>query len=93
MTLDEAIKHAEEVAEEQENKAKVLNGDFYQSRRNDCLKCGKEHRQLAEWLRKYQKIREIVFPLQFCSTDKLEHEAIMKICKVIEDGDAFAKTL
>ena len=36
---------------------------------------------------KYQKIREIVFPLQFCSTDKLEHEAIMKICEVIKDGD------
>lgn len=51
MTLDEVIKHAEEAAEEYENKAKVLNGDFYQSRRNDCHKCGKEHRQLAEWLK------------------------------------------
>lgn len=37
-------------------------------------------------MRKYQKIRKIAFPLQFCSTDKLEHEAIMKICEVIEDG-------
>lgn len=37
-------------------------------------------------MRKYQKIREIAFPLQFCSTDKLEHEAIMKICEVLEDG-------
>ena len=37
-------------------------------------------------MRKYQKIREIAFPLQFCSTDKREHEAIMKICEVIEDG-------
>ena len=38
-------------------------------------------------MRKYQKIRQIAFPLQFCSTDKLEHEAIMKICEVIEDGN------
>lgn len=38
-------------------------------------------------MRKYQKIREIAFPLQFCSTDKLEHEAIMKICEVLEDGN------
>ena len=37
-------------------------------------------------MHKYQKIREIAFPLQFCSTDKLEHEAIMKICEVLEDG-------
>lgn len=60
MTLDETIKHAEEVAEEQESKAKVLNGDFYQSRRNDCLECAKEHRQLAEWLKELKAYREII---------------------------------
>lgn len=38
-------------------------------------------------MRKYQKIREIAFPLQFCTTDKLNHEAIMKICEVLEDGN------
>lgn len=38
-------------------------------------------------MRKYQKIREIAFPLQFCTTDKLDHEAIMKICEVLEDGN------
>ena len=38
-------------------------------------------------MRKYQKIREIAFPLQFCSRDKLEHEAIMKICEVLEDAN------
>ena len=35
---------------------------------------------------KYQQIRQIAFPLQFCSTDKLNHEAIMKICEVLKDG-------
>ena len=35
MTLDEAIKHAEEVAKEQEKLGK----------------CAEEHRQLAKWLR------------------------------------------
>lgn len=38
-------------------------------------------------IRKYQEIKQIAFPLQFCSTDKLEHEAIMKICGVLEDGN------
>lgn len=48
----------------------------------------KDARDVAiETMRKYQKIRQIAFPLQFCSTDKLEHEAIMKICEVLEDGD------
>ena len=38
-------------------------------------------------MRKYQKIKQIAFPLQFCSTDTLNHEAIMKICEVLEDGN------
>jgi hypothetical protein len=46
----------------------------------------KEGRNKAiDIMRRYQKIREIAFPLQFCSTDKLNHEAIMKICEVLED--------
>ena len=48
---------------------------------------GDFYKQVADTMRKYQKIREIAFPLQFCSTDKLEHEAIMKICEVLEDGN------
>ena len=42
---------------------------------------------VIDTMRKYQKIRQIAFPLQFCSTDKLDHEAIMKICEVLEDGN------
>ena len=41
MSIDEAIKHAEEVG-------------------NGCNECAAEHRQLAEWLRKYQKIEEVM---------------------------------
>lgn len=59
MTLDEGIKYEEEVAEAEEQKARVLNGDFYKSRRNECLECAEEHRQLAEWLRELKKLREI----------------------------------
>ena len=58
MTLDEAIKHCEEVAEEQEKLCKV-NDDFNISQPK-WRECGREHRQLAEWLRKYQKIEKIV---------------------------------
>lgn len=61
MAIDDMIIHCEEVAEEQEKKAKVLSGDFYQSRRNACIECASEHRQLAEWLKKllaYEEARE-----------------------------------
>lgn len=54
MTLDEAIRHCEEVAEEKEQEAKeahVLSG-------MDCMECAEEHRQLAEWLRELKAYRE-----------------------------------
>lgn len=73
MTLDEAIKHAEEVAEAEERKAKLYQrldkgikgiGQKYLS----CIECAEEHRQLAEWLKElkfYRKIKnswDRVFP-------------------------------
>jgi hypothetical protein len=58
MTLDEAIKHTEEVAEEQEKLCKV--NDSFNFSQPKWRECAKEHRQLAEWLRKYQKIENIV---------------------------------
>ena len=53
MTLDEAIIHAEEVAERQETNANSFeNGDdFEKSLITNCLECAKEHRQIAEWLK------------------------------------------
>lgn len=68
MTLDEAIKHAEEVAKKQENNAKIYprpdksvkgSGRKY----NAYLKCAEEHRQLAEWLKDYKRLLEQGFVL------------------------------
>lgn len=71
LTLDEAILHAEEVAEKNEKECK--NWTYGASRINDdegrkkqYLKhaemweeCAKEHRQLAEWLRELNKWRAL----------------------------------
>ena len=46
-TLDEAIRHAMNIAEKQEELAKVC---VAKRAKDDCLKCAEEHRQLAEWL-------------------------------------------
>ena len=63
MTLDEAIKHAEEVAEAKERSAKLYqrpdrgvkgSGKRYLS----CLECAKEHRQFAEWLKELKQLKE-----------------------------------
>ena len=68
MTLDEAIKHCDEKAEELKEKAesniieitkegeiRVYDGKEY----DDCLECAKEHEQLAEWLTQLKQVQNI----------------------------------
>ena len=72
MTLDEAIKHAEEVAKEQKELYRLCPASesdiFHCDGTNDCktlkngknkgcLKCAEEHRQLAEWLKELKQLR------------------------------------
>lgn len=59
MTLEEAIKHCEEVAEAEEQKYKDWRGDYPHLKKIDsCLECANEHRQLAQWLRELKELRE-----------------------------------
>lgn len=63
MTLDEAIKHSEEVAEEHERRLKVyenLDEDrpLFKEEENACKKCAEEHRQLSKWLRELKAYRD-----------------------------------
>lgn len=71
MTLNEAIKHAEEVAKEQDELCKRYDdaSRYYRSHNEDivsanakkcreCFECAKEHRQLAEWLKDYKRLLE-----------------------------------
>ena len=69
MTIDEAIKHAEEVAEEQKKLYRLCpvtdygcKGDKHCKSMNyeydGCLKCAKEHRQLAEWLKELKAYKK-----------------------------------
>ena len=60
MTLDEAIKHAEEVADVCEFEASKYDmTDAYESH-VACQegKCAEEHRQLAEWLKELKQLRD-----------------------------------
>ena len=68
MTLEEAIKHAEEVAKEQDKLCKRYDGASGYSRSHNeairtaaakrCEECAGEHRQLAEWLKDYKRLLE-----------------------------------
>ena len=59
MTLDEAIKHCEEVAEENEHDATIWKKTKQTKEVERCEKCAADHRQLAEWLRELKKYRAI----------------------------------
>ena len=55
MTMEEAIKHAEEVA----NKCDMLaEQSVVEQAEHHHHKCAAEHRQLAEWLRELKQLKE-----------------------------------
>ena len=59
MTLEDAIKHYEEVAKEYEDKVKRWKGDYPVCKAiMSCQKCADEHRRLVEWLKELKKRRE-----------------------------------
>lgn len=67
MTLDEAIKHAEEVADEKEKESKVYaklrtyeDLTLFEHEETSCKSCAEEHRQLAEWLKELKMYREMI---------------------------------
>ena len=63
MTLDEAIKHCEEVVEDYERHLKVYENmdedrPLFKEEENECKECASEHRQLAEWLKELKELRK-----------------------------------
>ena len=60
MTLDEMIKHAEEVAEKNETQAKKWQkeGGEKWGKTTVCRERAEEYRQIAEWLKDYQGLFE-----------------------------------
>ena len=60
MTIDEAIAHEKEVATIQRNNEKLNRtlGTESPYVNENCLKCAKEHEQLAEWLEELKAYKE-----------------------------------
>ena len=72
MTLDEAIDHAEETANQRELDALAWkkaasshhrDKEYYKKLACECRKCAEEHKQLAEWLKDYKRLLK-------CDNDK-----------------------
>lgn len=61
LTLDEAIAHAKEVAEEKYNEGFLCYANPDDGKLDGCVKCAQKHEQLAEWLtqlKEYQQLEE-----------------------------------
>lgn len=91
MTLDEAIAHCLEVAEQNESSAitykncKEIKANMYEKltaekAENDCRECATDHRQLAEWLKELKDLRE-------------ENKVLMQECDrlIKEKGELLSK--
>lgn len=85
LDLESAIKHCEEVAEEQDKLCKRYNdaSGYTQSHNEDirtieakqCEKCAKEHRQLAEWLKDYKRLKD-----QKPCEGAISRQAVLDLC-------------
>ena len=104
MTLDEAIKHCEEVAEELKNVDMGELDALYcgdteciEARKNDCIECANEHKQLAEWLIELKQLREQTRWVPCSERLPKENEYVGDVCKyyLIQDeyGDMYVAHL
>ena len=58
MTIDEAIRHCEEVAEQKERDSVELIDMLDELDVDACKECAAENRQLTEWLRELKELRD-----------------------------------
>ena len=87
ITIDEAIQHAEEVAEENERFCQAMP-----EHSASAFHCAEEHRQLAEWLKELQQckkaleeIKEIInINNNYIQEDVLKYKMI---CAVLGESD------
>ena len=64
MTIDEAIKHCEEVVENNEQFASgKWIGSEGEANRQECEQCATDHRELAKWLSELQEWRTNPFKM------------------------------
>lgn len=92
MTLTEAIIHAEAVADNKDELARSYHTDegVYLEEETRCRECAEEHRQLAEWLKDYQRLLSEKEPKTehwedcsngwMCSKCKTDHRTDTKYC-------------
>ena len=84
MTLEEAIKHYEELAEENEKDAEQFKRiKATQDMISHCYECAEEHRQLADWLKELKAYREARKEINGLTTVWEEGEGVNKCRRIL----------
>ena len=86
LSIDEAIAHAREVANTQRGKSGIcLQNGLECEHFSDCLKCGEEHEQLAEWLEELKELREYKKRMEMQDMDDINNPLEpLKLVKALE---------
>lgn len=86
MTIDEAIAHAKEVANEQKRRSGICAQNNSECDKfSACLKCSEEHEQLAEWLEELKELREYKKRMEMQDMDDINNPLEpLKLGKALE---------
>lgn len=86
MTIDEAIAHAKEVANEQKRRSGIcVQNNSECDKFSACLKCSEEHEQLAEWLEELKELREYKKRMEMQDMDDINNPLEpLKLGKALE---------
>lgn len=97
MTIDEAIQHCLEVAEQKERDSAELIDILDELDVDACKECAADHRQLAEWLRELKEVKNQIDSGElsdgYHTFNQLYHQrAILFACIVNQNSDKAWKT-
>lgn len=73
MRLEEAIKHAKDIATNKYNEGVLCHANPDDEELDRCIKCAREHEQLAEWLEELKNLREYKKKMKTQFLDDIEN--------------------
>lgn len=73
MNLEEAIKHTKDIATNKYNEGGLCHANPDDEELDRCIKCAREHEQLAEWLEELKNLREYKKKMKTQYLDDIEN--------------------
>lgn len=86
--IDDAIKHATDVARRKYVEGMLYHANSDDGELDDCIKCGREHEQLAEWLEELKCYKDLEDQLEKLYGDRLSLDKVVEnLNRVVQNGE------